>query len=160
MEVTTMINQNVKSPVRTGANFSAVDLGPLSQLDSYKLEVPELKREVRGKLFINELLSLTGMELSVNKFPGGASMPFYHAHKENEEAYIFVGGTGEMQIDGEIIPIKEGTIVRVKPGGVRTWRNTSNVPLYFICVQARENSLNSNGISDGLKVDRAVTWPE
>jgi mannose-6-phosphate isomerase-like protein (cupin superfamily) len=155
-----MIKQDVQNPVRKGANFSAIDAGAFSQLDSYKLEVPALNREVRGKLFINHLLEFSGMELSMNKLPGGAGMPFYHSHKENEEAYIFIGGTGEMQIDGEIIPVKEGSIVRISTQGERTLRNTSNEPLYYICVQAREKSLNSNDISDGVKIDRAVTWPE
>lgn len=154
-----MIKQDVESPVRRGANFAAIDVGAMSRLDSYRLQVPALNREVRGKLFINHLLDFSGMELSMNKLPAGAGVPFYHSHRENEEAYIFLGGSGEMQIDGELIPVKEGSIVRVSTKGERSLRNTSGEPLYFICVQARENSLNSNDISDGVKLDRTVTWP-
>lgn len=154
-----MIKQDIAQPVRTGTNFSAIDLGPLAKLDTYKLEVPALNREVRGKLFIRELLGMTGMQLSMNKLPGGISVPFYHAHKENEEAYIFVGGSGEMQIDGEVFPVKEGSIVRVSTKGVRVLRNTSNEPLYYVCVQAREGSLNIDTFEDGVRIDDPVKWP-
>jgi mannose-6-phosphate isomerase-like protein (cupin superfamily) len=155
----TTIKQDVSSPVRTGANFSAIDLGPLDKLDTYKLEVHALNREVRGKLFTRELLGFTGMQFSMNKLPGGAAVPFYHQHKENEEAYIFIGGSGEMQIDGEVFPVKEGSIVRISTAGSRTLRNTSNEPLYFLCVQAREGSLNIDTFDDGIKSDAPVVWP-
>jgi mannose-6-phosphate isomerase-like protein (cupin superfamily) len=154
-----MIKQDVQRPVRAGANFSAIDLGPLAELDAYKLEVPAMKREVRGKLFIRELLSMTGMEVSMNKLPAGASIPFYHQHKENEEAYIFVGGSGQMQVDGDTFDVQEGSIVRVGTAGSRVLRNTSTEPLYYICVQARENSLNQATIEDGIKSDASVNWP-
>jgi mannose-6-phosphate isomerase-like protein (cupin superfamily) len=154
-----MIKQEVNRPVRTGANFSAIDLGPLAELDGFKLEVPKMNREVRGKLFIRDLLSMTGMQISMTKLPGGAAVPFYHQHKENEEAYIFVGGSGEMQVDGETFEVKEGSIVRIGTAGSRVLRNTGKEPLYYICVQAKENSLNIDTFEDGVPSDKAVTWP-
>lgn len=154
-----MIKQDIAQPVRKGTNFSAIDLGPLARLDTYKLEAPAFNREVRGKLFIRELLDMTGMQVSMNKLPGGISVPYYHAHTENEEAYIFVGGSGEMQIDGEVFSVKEGSIVRISTKGMRALRNTSNEPLYYICVQAREGSLNVDTFEDGIRGEAPVKWP-
>lgn len=155
------ITQTVEAEVRTGKNFSAVNLGPMNELDQYRLHVPALNRDVRGKLFIKDVLAFTGMQVSFNKLPVGAGVPFYHQHKENEEAYIFIGGEGQMQIDGEVFPVKEGTIVRVNTDGSRSLRNTSgSEPLYFLCIQARQNSLNIDTFEDSIRSEQPVVWPE
>lgn len=147
---------NVKT--LTGINFAAIDVGPLAELDSYKLAVPAVNRKVRGKLFIKELLGLTGMQISMNKLPANAAVPFYHQHKENEESYIFIKGKGQMQIDGQQFDVQEGSIVRISTAGSRTLRNNSNEDLYFICIQAKENSLNIDTFEDGIKSDKEVVW--
>ena len=112
------VKQEACVSTRTGTNFTAIHTGALAQLDSYKLEVPALKRTVRGKLFIKELLGLTGMEISMNKLPAGVSVPFYHQHRENEETYVFLKGSGQMQVDGE-------TVVRDFSGITLVTRNSS-----------------------------------
>jgi mannose-6-phosphate isomerase-like protein (cupin superfamily) len=122
--------------------------------------VPRRQRTVSGKLFIKELLAFTGMQISMNKLPAGVSVPFYHQHKENEEAYIFVKGRGQMQVDDETFDVEEGSIVRVGTKGSRTLRNNSSEFLYYICVQAKENSLNIDTFEDGLPGEKKVTWPE
>ncbi len=142
----------------SGTNFAVVHAGPLSQLDNHKLEVPALGRKVRGKLFIKEYLGMTGMQISMNKLPAGAGVPFYHKHKENEEAYIFVGGSGQMQVDGQIFDVREGTIVRVGVNGNRSVRNNSASDLFFLCVQAKEGSLNIDTFEDGVHDDAPVSW--
>ena len=40
---------------------------------------------------------------------------FLHAHKEQEEVYIILQGTGVMQIEKEEIPLETGDIIRVSP---------------------------------------------
>ena len=40
-----------------------------------------------GRIELHETLSLTGAEISINKLPAGASVPFIHSHKNNEEIY-------------------------------------------------------------------------
>lgn len=154
------VQQDANVKTVTGSNFTAIHTGPLSQLDSYKLEVPALNRTVRGKLFIKEFLGLTGMQISMNKLPAGAAVPFYHQHRENEECYIFVKGRGQMQIDGQVFDVEEGSIVRIATTGSRTLRNNSSEELNYICIQAKENSLNIDTFEDGIKSDQAVTWPE
>ena len=37
-----------------------------------------------GRVELHEKLGLTGAEVSVNKMPAGAGVPFVHAHKDNE----------------------------------------------------------------------------
>ena len=85
-------------------------------------------------------------------------MPFFHRHKHNEELYIFVGGSGEMQIDDERFSVGEGTVVRVTSSADRIWRNTSTSDLYFLCVQYREGVATDREGSDGEVVNRPLPW--
>lgn len=145
---------------RHGAHYSAVRLGPVCELTRYRVRHPLMDREVPGKVFLHDPLQLTGMEISYGLLPPGASIPFYHKHRENEEVYLFLSGSGEFQVDGEVIPIEEGSAVRIAPQGVRCCRNTSQQPMFYICIQAQQNSLEHWTLSDGVPVPGPVTWPQ
>ncbi len=146
-------------PKREGKNFTAMNAGKFADLRQYKLEHPVMNRKVAGKLFVRDHIGLTGMQISLNMLPPGVSVPFAHRHKLNEELYIFTGGKGQIQIDGEIIDVEEGTCVRVSPDGDRTWRNNGEENLYYIVIQAKENSLTQDTFDDGIPSDTPVTWP-
>lgn len=148
------MSQFVNSTIE-GKNFSAVQVGKWEELLQYKNGNPF---KAPGKVFLKDDLQCTGMEVSLNVFPPGISMPFYHKHRENEELYIFVKGQGEFKIDDEILEIKEGTVIRVAQEGERIWRNSSSEPLYFICIQARANTLEESNIEDGIRLDKSVEW--
>lgn len=45
-----------------------------------------------GRVELHEKLSLTGAEISINQLPAGASVPFVHSHKNNEEIYGILSG--------------------------------------------------------------------
>lgn len=144
---------------KSGPNFTAVDLGPLAQFDHYKYKHPALPRETDGKVFLNQLLGLTSSEISLNKLPPRTSMPFYHKHRLNEEIYIFLKGAGEFQFDNKVLPISEGTVVRVSQEGERCWRNTSETEdLYYVVVQARPGTYEGNTVADGVGVQKRVSW--
>lgn len=90
----------------------------------------------------------------------GAGMPIYHQHQQNEEVYIFIQGKGQVQVDGEVIDVHEGSIVRIAPNGERTWRNNSDEPLLYIIIQMRENSLEQYGLGDAKVPEKVVSWPD
>lgn len=143
---------------KQGTHFAAHHSGTRSQWPDHSLEIPGLG-EIRGKQFLKDKLQFTGCEISVNSLPPGAAMPIYHQHQQNEEVYIFIQGQGQMQIDGEIVDVNEGSVVRIAPSGVRTWRNNGKEPLLYIIIQMQENSLQQYGIGDGIILDQPVTWP-
>jgi quercetin dioxygenase-like cupin family protein len=41
--------------------------------------------------------------------------PFAHSHKEQEEAYIVVAGSGRALLGGEVIDLRQWDVVRVAP---------------------------------------------
>ena len=145
---------------RSGANYTAADLGAAGAWKGYTAEVASLPGvTIPGKFFLHPLLGLTGMEVSVNCLPAGMKVPFYHTHREHEELYVFLKGRGQFQVDGEVIEIREGTVLRVAPAGERTWRNNSQDDLYYLVIQAPQAGLKSPGTEDGVTVQRKVAWP-
>ena len=141
-------------------NYTAAHLGPFEKLNQYKFSHEGLPFEIEGKVFLNDLLTLTSTEVSLNRFPPNTTMPFSHRHQANEEIYIIVRGSGEFQVDGDIIPVTEGSVIAVAPNGSRCWRSLSNEPLYFIVIQAPAGQYTSGAsISDGIAVNESVTWP-
>lgn len=134
-----------------GSNYSFAQAGEWPQLRGHIFNHP-LIGKVPGKLFLKEPLRLTGMEVSLGVIPAGHGTPFLHAHRQNEELYIFVKGRGQFIVDGEVLEVREGTIVRVAPAGARAWRNTSAEDLYYIVVQAKAGTLANGTITDGMEI--------
>ncbi|NHC35288.1 cupin domain-containing protein [Scytonema millei] len=144
--------------VQRSENATVANIGKLSQLNRFVFQLPSRAIEVEGKLFIKQILDLTSCEISFNKLPAKAAIPFYHKHKQNEEVYLFIQGKGEFQIDGKVFPIVEGTVVRVAPDGERTLRSISDKDLVYIVIQSRANSYEGHTILDGVAIDKKVSW--
>lgn len=140
-------------------NFTAAQAGPFASLRDYVYVHPASNdKGFPGKLFLQNVLGLTSMEVSLNNLPPGMTMPFSHRHHQHEELYIFVSGKGQFQIDGKLVDVCEGTVIRVSPQGSRIWRNHSTENLCYIVIQATVGSLEVNGVDDGEIVHDTVTW--
>lgn len=139
-----------------GKNYTQVDTGPTDQWPDYTVALPGA--ELPGKLFLKDQLGLTGSEISINAMVPGGEMPFKHAHKQNEEVYIFIRGAGQIQIDGDTLDVKEGSMVRIAPDAQRVWRNNSDELLVYIILQVKENSLVQYGLEDGVLAEDAPSW--
>lgn len=133
------------------SNYKLENLGSLEKLNEHAF------RGQSGKLFIGEKIALTGSEISLNRMAAGDAMPFAHAHRQNEEVYVILGGQGVFFLDGEEIPVQEGSILRIDPPVHRSWR-TDGQELYFICIQAKQNTLGQHTISDGFLVPTLASW--
>ena len=57
-----------------------------------------------------------------------------HEHKGQEEVYIFIQGSGFMYLDEYAFPVKAGDVVAVDDGVFHRVTNSTDEPLYFICV--------------------------
>jgi mannose-6-phosphate isomerase-like protein (cupin superfamily) len=69
--------------------------------------------------FASKALELEQSGLSYQRIPPDYRFPYGHTHKEQEEVYVVVRGSGRMKLDDEIVEVKEWDVVRVPPG---TWR--------------------------------------
>jgi mannose-6-phosphate isomerase-like protein (cupin superfamily) len=57
--------------------------------------------------------------ISFFRYAPGFRTPFGHYHREQEEAYVVVGGSGRMKLDGDIIELRQWDVVRVAPEVIR-----------------------------------------
>jgi mannose-6-phosphate isomerase-like protein (cupin superfamily) len=141
-----------------GTNYCAIDIGELDNLMDHSYMHPKLQREVKGKVFVGEILKSTGAEISFQILPPKTSISFLHCHKNHEEIYVFLKGSGQFQVDDSIIEIKEGTIIRVSPDGKRTWRNSSDTPMIFMVIQSKKGTLDNYTVLDGFRAPGEIAW--
>lgn len=139
-----------------GVNHSSIDLGNLDGLMDYSYMHPKRHQEVKGKVFIGELLKSSSAEISFTVIPPNTEMPFFHQHKNNEEIYVVLKGAGQFQIDNSLFDVSEGSVIRVSPEGKRTYRNNSEVPLSFLCIQNKAGSLEQFNVEDGFLAEETT----
>ena len=93
---------------------------------------------IEGKQFLGEELQLTGAQISVQK-------------------YVILSGKGEYQVDGEVFPVQEGSVVRVSPAGVRALRNSGDTDMVMMCLQYEQHPISSF-MEDANVSDAPVRW--
>ena len=128
---------------KSGQNYKVISCGDIASL---------------GRVVLHDALALTSAEVSINELPAGASVPFVHAHKNNEEVYVVLSGKGFLFIDGEEFAIQEGDAFRIDPKGERCMKADDTSAIRFICVQAKANTLEGFTQSDGVPAPSKPSW--
>jgi len=142
--------------ISEGTNYKAIDIGTLDNLSNYSFIHPRLGHTVESKLFVGEHLKSTGSEISFMELPSKTTVSFLHKHKKHEEIYIFLKGTGQFQVDEDVFPIKESSIIRVSPNGSRTLRNDSESGMIYMVIQSVAGSLKGYNIADGYRIEGEI----
>jgi mannose-6-phosphate isomerase-like protein (cupin superfamily) len=75
--------------------------------------------------FARRELGSSSLGVSRETLAPGFRVPFGHTHRDQEEVYYVLRGSGRMKIDDEIVELGEGDLVRVAPGA---WRCTEAGP--------------------------------
>ncbi|MBD5175224.1 MAG: cupin domain-containing protein [Bacteroidales bacterium] len=107
-----------------------------------------------GKQFVKDATGATSCEISFGTLPSGASVPFFHSHRENEENYIILSGAGKFQVDADVFDVAEGSVIRVATHCDRNLKCTSAEPMTYICIQAKESSLEGYTMTDADITER------
>lgn len=123
-----------------GEKFAHVSVGSLKSFE--------------GKQFVKDATGATSCEISFGTLPTGAAVPFFHSHKENEENYIILSGSGRFQVNDEVFDISEGSVIRVATNCDRNIKCTSAEPMCYICIQAKEGSLGGYTMTDAEITER------
>jgi len=55
------------------------------------------------------------------RYAPGVRSPMAHSHREQEEAYVVIGGSGRVRLDDEVRDIRQWDVVRVGPPTVRAF---------------------------------------
>ena len=143
---------------KNGKNYTAVNVGKLNEIKDYVLPLGNI--EIPGKVFAGQTLHATGSELSFQTLVPGQDSGFLHTHKTHEELYFILKGEGEYQVDGDIFPVSEGSIIRVAPEGKRALKNTGNDEMLMLCIQYKANSFTESDslAGDGVILNDELKW--
>lgn len=75
---------------------------------------PDLEARFARKYIDSEHLGV-----SYFRYAPGFRSPTGHSHREQEEAYLVLGGSGRVRLDDEIVELRRWDLVRVAPEVVR-----------------------------------------
>jgi mannose-6-phosphate isomerase-like protein (cupin superfamily) len=127
------------------SRFAVVNL--LEVEDSVGDRVPE----VEGR-FGRKHLESRDLGISHFRYAEHFRSPMAHSHREQEEAYVVVAGSGRVLLDNEVLELHRWDVVRVAPEVVRAFESGPD-GLEIIAIGGPKPS-----DGDGVRAD--AQWPE
>jgi uncharacterized cupin superfamily protein len=94
------------------AGFTIVNLKDTE--DAASARSPDLEAR-----FARKHLDSKHLGVSYFRYAPGYRSPMGHSHREQEEVYVVLGGSGRIKLDDEILPLRQWDVVRVAPETVR-----------------------------------------
>ena len=96
-----------------------------------------------GRRVVDHDLAMQYIGMTANAFEPGEEAGYWHTHDRIEELYVFLEGRGQMGLDGDVVDVGPGTVVRVGQGVWRTWRAAPDSPgqLRWLCIRAGGHEL-------------------
>jgi mannose-6-phosphate isomerase-like protein (cupin superfamily) len=71
--------------------------------------------------FARKHLDSEHLGVSYFRYGAGYRAPYGHRHREQEEAYVVVSGSGRLRLDDDIVDLKRWDVVRVAPQVARAF---------------------------------------
>jgi quercetin dioxygenase-like cupin family protein len=75
---------------------------------------------VEGR-FARKHLDSDHIGVSYFRYGPGVRSSMAHSHREHEEAYVVIGGSGRIRIDDEVHLLRRWDVVRISPEAVRAF---------------------------------------
>jgi mannose-6-phosphate isomerase-like protein (cupin superfamily) len=69
--------------------------------------------------YLREDVGAETIGLSLYRLKAGKRTGFAHRHRDVEEMYVVLAGSGRMKVDDDILELRERDVVRVAPQSVR-----------------------------------------
>ncbi|MFY9265432.1 MAG: cupin domain-containing protein [Solirubrobacterales bacterium] len=86
-------------------------------------------------------LGVKSFGINLVSIPVGESIPEHdELDRDQEELFVFLGGTPTMVVDGEELPVRDGSFCRVDPQHRRTVVNDGNTAAEVLIVSAPRTS--------------------
>lgn len=92
--------------------YTIVNLKKLE--DSAGERAPGIEARIARKHLESEHLGITYL-----RYAPDVRSPMAHSHREQEEAYIVISGSGRIRLDDEIHELRQWDVVRVAPATIR-----------------------------------------
>ena len=145
--------------IAQGANYAAINVGRISEIIEHELPMgPDFT--IQGKVFGGQAVGAAASEFSFQTLVPGQDSGFLHTHKTHEELYFILRGEGQYQVDGEIFPVSEGSVIRVSPNGKRALKNTGSEDLTMLCIQYKVTPFTEadSPMADGVILQEPLNW--
>ena len=84
--------------------------------DSSDASTPGIERR-----FARRHIDSKHLGVSYFRFAPGVRSPTAHSHREQEEVYVVLGGSGRIRLDDEIRELRQWDVVRVSPPTIRAF---------------------------------------
>jgi mannose-6-phosphate isomerase-like protein (cupin superfamily) len=69
--------------------------------------------------FARKALEIGSFGFSYQKLTPNFRQPFGHNHKEQEEAYVVIAGTGRVKVGDDVLDLRQWDVVRIDPNVTR-----------------------------------------
>jgi quercetin dioxygenase-like cupin family protein len=102
--------------------------------------------------FARKHLDSRDLGVSLFRYGAGVRSPVAHSHREQEEAYVVVDGSGRILLDGDVHDIHQWDVVRVAPDVVRAFEGGPD-GLDIVAIGGPKPE-------DGDGVMGAAAWPD
>ena len=107
--------------------------------------------------FMRDDLQLTSLGMGFARLPAGKGYTFLHKHEYQEEIYIVLNGKGIIYLDGKLLKLSPGDVVRVNPEVYRALKADDEYELVCLIVGAlpaegypRRKNNHGSLIDDGV----------
>ena len=111
--------------------------------DSAKGRMPGMEARFARKDLQSEHLGVSLFRAAPN-----FRQPFGHSHREQEEAYLILEGSGRMRLADEIVELKPWDVVRVAPHVVRAFEGGPDGLLYLAVGNDRPEGGDGEMVND------------
>ena len=115
------------------------------------IETAEPEPRHREAKFARSHIGSEHLGVSYFRYGPGFRSPIGHSHREQEEVYVVVSGSGRVKLDDEIIELKQWDVVRVSPAVVRAFQGGPEGLELVVAASDRPEG------GDGVRVDDF--WP-
>jgi quercetin dioxygenase-like cupin family protein len=119
----------------------------LHETDIEELDIPG--RRLRWLVADGGLLAKNCSTCVIRVAPGDKVLPA-HSHPDGEEVIYLISGSGRVLVDGEVSPVRAGSVVLFPQGKPHILHNTGTEEMKVVCFFAPATSLANYRIHEGV----------
>lgn len=141
------------------SEYEILDIGGLDEWrEHFGGFRPDSSRD--GRRVVDQELTMQYIGMTANALAPGEEAGYWHRHSRVEELYVFLGGTGQMGLDDDVVDVKAGSVVRVGQGVWRTWRCAPDAAeqLRWLCIRAGGEELPALPNDSERAASRPMPW--
>jgi quercetin dioxygenase-like cupin family protein len=90
-----------------------------------------------------ELLGAKHLSACVIKVAPGETVRPAHSHPNGEEVIYIIAGSGRVMVEGEVSPVREGSVVLFPQGKVHMLQNNGQTEMKVVCFFAPATNLDN-----------------